>query len=82
MVVVKPAIATSFFVEPTEYGWSVRAGAERLGLFVTQKQAIGDVRRRQAALKAKGQRSTLVVTGTDPHQSASRHSSRPLWTRR
>jgi hypothetical protein len=60
----------------------VRAGAERLGLFVTQRQAIGDVTKRRAALKAKGQRSTLVVAGSDPQQSASSHQSRPLWTRR
>ena len=78
----EPATATSFVIEQTEYGWSVWAGAERLGLFVTQRHAIGDVKRRQAALKAKGQRSTLVVSGSDTPQSISGHVSRPLWTRR
>jgi hypothetical protein len=63
--VTKPAAATSFIIEQTEYGWSVWAGAKRLGLFSTQRHAIGDVKRRRAALKAKGQRSTLVVGGSD-----------------
>ena len=38
---------TTFFIEPAQYGWSVRAGTEQLGLFVTQRQALIDVKRRQ-----------------------------------
>ena len=34
-------IRTSFLVEPTKYGWSVCAGTKRLGLFNTQRQALG-----------------------------------------
>jgi hypothetical protein len=53
----------TFLVEYTEYGWSVGAGDERLGLFVTQQQALNDVKKRRAKLTAKGQRSTVLVTG-------------------
>ena len=59
----KQAITTTFLVAPTEYGWSVGAGAERLGLFVTKEQALKDVKKRQAKLIGKGRRSTVVVTG-------------------
>ena len=54
-----------FFVEPTQYGWSVRIGTEQVGLFLTQRQALQDVKRRRADLEHKGQHSTLVVTGKD-----------------
>ena len=64
-VVVKAQVTTVFSVEPTEYGWSVRDGAKRLGLFVSQRQAIDDVRKRQAALKAKGSASSVEVTGEE-----------------
>src|SRR6476619_633996 len=64
-IVVKASEPTVFFVEPTQYGWSVRDGAKRLGLFVSQRQAIDDVRKRQAALKAKGRASSVEVTGED-----------------
>ena len=62
---IKRRIPTMFFVEPSPYGWAVRAGDERLGLFVTQRQALQDVRTRRADLKSNGQHSTLVVTGSD-----------------
>jgi hypothetical protein len=65
LVVVKAQEITTFFVEPTQYGWSVRDGAKRLGLFVSQRQAIDDVRKRQAALKAKGRASSVEVTGEE-----------------
>ena len=59
----KLAPTMTFLVEHTEYGWSVGAGDERLGLFVTQQQALNDVKKRRAKLTAKGRRSTLVVKG-------------------
>ena len=64
----KQATTTTFLVELTNYGWSVGAGDERLGLFVTQQQALNDVKKRRARLTAKGQRSTVLVTG---HELAS-----------
>jgi hypothetical protein len=60
---VKQTATMTFLVEYTEYGWSVRAGAERLGLFVTKEQALKDVKKRQANLPGRGRRSTVVVTG-------------------
>jgi hypothetical protein len=77
--VVKETTTTSFFVEATNYGWSVRAGSERLGLFITQRQAISDVKKRRAELKAKGLDSTLSVTGSELQQSVYGRSSRPVW---
>ena len=62
-IVAKQAITTIFLVEPTNDGWSVRIGDERLGLFSTQRQALEDVKNRRATLTAKRQRSTVVVTG-------------------
>ena len=67
-LVAKRATATGFFVELTDYGWSVRAGTVRLGLFVTQRQALKDVKTRRDELTAKGQKSTLVVTGDELSQ--------------
>ena len=64
----KQAITTTFLVELTNYGWSVGAGDERLGLFVTQQQALNDVKKRRAKLTSKGQRSTVLVTA---HELAS-----------
>ena len=61
----KQAITTTFLVELTNYGWSVGAGDERLGLFVTQQQALNDVKRRRAKLTSKGQRSAVLVTAHD-----------------
>ena len=62
---VKAQIPTIFSVEPTEYGWSVSDGAVRLGLFVSQRQALDDVRKRRAAVKAKRLSSSLEVTGQE-----------------
>jgi hypothetical protein len=68
LFVAKQAITTIFLVEPTNDGWSVRIGDNRLGSFSTQRQALEDVKNRRATLTAKGQRSTVVVTrhGSDP----------------
>ena len=44
----KERIPTNLFVEPTQYGWSVRAGTEQLALLVTQCQALSDAKRRRA----------------------------------
>jgi len=79
--VTKRAITTTFVVEHTNYGWSVGVGSERMGLFVTQRQALDEVKRRRTELTAKGQRSTLVVTGSEPVSIGNR-TSRPYWSRR
>jgi hypothetical protein len=71
----------SFFVEPTEYGWSVRAGTEQLGLFMTQRQALSDVRRRRAELLANGKLSTVVTSGHESEPPAGGRSPRPHWPR-
>jgi hypothetical protein len=65
---VKQTATMTFLVEYTEYGWSVGAGDKRLGLFLTQQQALNDVKKRRAKLTANGKRSTVVVTG---HELAS-----------
>jgi hypothetical protein len=70
-----------FFVEPTQYGWSVRVGNEQVGLFLTQRQALQDVKKRRADLEQQGQHSTLVVTGMDPGPAPRAVSSRP-WPNR
>jgi len=57
--VAKRSTITTFVIEPTNYGWSVPAGTERRGLYVTQRQALEDVKKRRAELTAKGQRSTI-----------------------
>jgi hypothetical protein len=62
---VNREILTSFLVEPTEYGWSVCAGTRRLGLFITQRQALDDVKRLRGELRARGKRSTLIVRGSE-----------------
>jgi hypothetical protein len=61
LVVIKAQVTTIFSVEPTAYGWSVSDGAMRLGLFVSQRQALDDVRKLPVALKAKGLASSLEV---------------------
>jgi hypothetical protein len=61
----KQTTSMTFLVEYTEYGWSVGAGDERLGLFMTQQQALNDVKKRRAKLTANGRRSTVVVTGQE-----------------
>jgi hypothetical protein len=75
-------ISTSFLVEPTKYGWSVCAGTKRLGLFTTQRQALEDVKRLRGDLRARGERSTLVVRGSDPGPSGHDRSSRSFWFNR
>jgi hypothetical protein len=64
-LVIKAQVTTIFSVEPTAYGWSVSDGAMRLGLFLSQRQALDDVKKRRAALKAKGLASSLEVTGKE-----------------
>jgi hypothetical protein len=73
---IKAAAAVVFMVEATEYGWSVREGARRLGLFVTQAQALLDVKKRQKDLKAKGLSSSVVVTGEEKSPRYSRSFAR------
>ena len=58
---VKTQIATIFTVEPTVYGWTVTSGVQRLGLFVTQQQAVNHARKCRAELKARGLKSEVVV---------------------
>jgi hypothetical protein len=70
-LVAKQAITTTFLVAPTDHGWAVDAGDERLGLFVTQRQALDYVKKRRARLTANGQRSTVLLTGHE-HQQAKR----------
>jgi hypothetical protein len=64
---------TTFSVELIECGWSVSDGAERLGLFVSQRQALDDVRKRRAALKAKGRASSVEVTGEETEGARRRY---------
>jgi hypothetical protein len=64
-LVVKAQVTTIFSVGPTAYGWSVSDGAMRLGLFMSQRQALDDVRKRRAALKTKGRASSVEVTGQE-----------------
>jgi len=77
--VVKRQATTVFCIEPTEYGWSVTDGATRLGLFVSQRQALDDVKKRRAALEAKGHATLVKVTGeeADGPRGRSRHSFAP-----
>jgi hypothetical protein len=56
---------TNFHVELTGYGWSVKVGADQLGLFTTQQQALEDVKRRRRAMKVEGRDSTVSVSGVD-----------------
>jgi hypothetical protein len=71
----------AFFVEPTDYGWSVRKGSQHIGLFISQLQAVKDVERRRAALRTIGRDSTLSVTGFDP-QPRYGGSAPPKWPHR
>jgi len=52
-----------------------------MGLFVTQRQALDDVKKRRAELAAKGKRSSVVVTGSEP-VTAGRRFSHTYWSRR
>jgi hypothetical protein len=65
LAVTKAQETTIFSVEPTGYGWSVSDGAKRLGLFVSQRQALDEVKKQRAVLKAKGRASSVEVTGAE-----------------
>ena len=73
-------VAMILVVERTKFGWSVRADADQLGLFTTQRYAIEAAGRCQARLKAKGQFSTVSVVGVEAGPSA-RSSARSFWSR-
>jgi hypothetical protein len=77
----KQVTTTTFSIAPTDYGWAVGAGGERLGLFVTQRQALEDVKRRRAKLTAKGQRSTVLVTGHELVSTSGRSTRTNRFTR-
>jgi hypothetical protein len=79
---VNRTISTSFLVEPTEYGWSVCAGTRRVGLFITQRQALADVKRLRGELRARGKRSTLVVRGSDIAPPGHARNTRSYWFNR
>lgn len=49
----------------TRYGWALDTDAERLGLFVTQKQAVTSAKLYMRTVKANGISSKLVVTGNE-----------------
>jgi hypothetical protein len=66
-------------VEHNDYGWSVRVGAEQLGLFATQNHAVAKVQKRRATLQSKSQASTVSVI--DPDCDASNYAPRPSWRR-
>ena len=72
----------NFLIERTDYGWSVRAGRERIGLFITQRQALDDTEKRRAKLGSIGRESTLTVTGSDADPLLNGRLSRPSWSRR
>ena len=74
--VAEQTITTVFLVQHTNHGWSVSAGDEGLGLFVTQRQALDDVKKRRGRLTARGQRSTVLVTGHELASTSGR-SKRP-----
>src|SRR6516164_8528354 len=77
-LVAKRPTTTAFFVERTDYGWSVQVGSDRVGLFATQRHALADVQRRRADLETKGQSTTLVVSGSDPETPPGTRSLRPF----
>jgi hypothetical protein len=64
--VAKRVAIAAFVVETTNFGWSVRAGTQRMALFVSQRQALEEVKKRRAELTARRQRSTIIVTGSEP----------------
>jgi hypothetical protein len=76
--VTKRPTTKAFFVERTAYGWSVRVGADRVGLFATQRHALADVQRRRTDLKTKGHATTLVVSGSEPETAPGTRSLRPF----
>ena len=77
----KPQQDTTFSVEPTEYGWMVKDGVASLGLFVSQRQALADAKKRQRALKEEGRRSSVEVTGNETEDARGR-TARSHWSDR
>jgi hypothetical protein len=69
---------TAFFVDRTDYGWSVRVGPDRVGLFVTQRHALAEVQRRRADLKTKGHSTTLDVSASEPETPPGTRFLRPF----
>jgi len=49
----------------TEYGWALDAGEERLGLFVTQGQAVASAKLHMKSVKAQGITGSLTVNGSE-----------------
>ena len=82
VTMLRPTRKTDFHIEPADYGWSLRAGRERVGLFISQRQAVNDAERRRAKLGAVGRDSTITVTGSDAKPLLNGRSSRPSWSRR
>jgi hypothetical protein len=78
MFVAKAKSVKTFTVALSNYGWSVQLDGERLALFRTQQQALQDVERRRAQLKAKGKRSDLEVVGSEIDATP----TTPFWRRR
>jgi hypothetical protein len=68
----KKSRVTHFTVEPSEYGWTVRDGLSKLGLFVSQKHAVADAKVRQRSLRAQGAKSEVTVLGEDAGAARSR----------
>lgn len=68
----KSAHDAHFAVELTEYGWSVQNGAERVGLFVTQRQAVSSAKAHLKQLRSQGIAGDLTVKGTETEGSRSR----------
>ena len=58
-----------FSVESTEYGWSVREANKQLGLFMSQRQALDDVRKRRAVLKKQGLSSSVTVISKETEEA-------------
>lgn len=49
----------------TEYGWALDSDGERLGLFVTQGQAVASAKQHMKSVKAQGLTGSLTVTGSE-----------------
>jgi hypothetical protein len=77
-LVAKRPITKAFYVERTDYGWSVRIGTDRVGLFATQRHALAEVQRRRTDLKTKGHTTTLIVSGSEPETPPGPRSLRPF----
>ena len=78
----KQPTTTPFIVEPTAYGWAVRAGTERVGLFMTQRDALNDVKKRCTQVDAQGRRTTVELKGAEPDVAFNNRDARRLWNRR